>query len=175
MRKFEKLVWGSRYVVLIAIICSLLSSLVMMLLGAVDIVVVISKSYEAFQSVESYGHYNQSTISYLVGAVDDFLIGTVFLIFAAGLYELFLGKIEDAESEVSPSKVLVIKNLDQLKENIAKVVIMVLTVTFFKYAIEINYEEISQLLYLSIGILLIAVATYLTHKVKETSLKFKDE
>ena len=99
-----------------------------------------------------------------MSAIDDYLIGTVFLIFGIGLYELFISKIDIAENDETSSKVLIIHDLDALKEKIAKVVIMVLIVTFFKYAINFHYGEMINLLYLSIGILLIAVSIYLTHK-----------
>ncbi len=75
-----------------------------------------------------------------------------------------ISKIDVAEKDETSSKVLIIHDLDALKEKIAKVVIMVLIVTFFKYAINFHYGEMINLLYLSIGILLIAVSIYLTHK-----------
>jgi uncharacterized membrane protein YqhA len=108
--------------------------------------------------------FSKTAVSHLVSAIDDYLIGTVFLIFGIGLYELFISKIDVAEKDETSSRVLIIHDLDQLKEKIAKVVIMVLIVTFFKYAVNIDYSEMINLLYLSIGILLIAVSIYLTHK-----------
>lgn len=67
---------------------------------------------------------------------------------------------------MNSSKVLVIHDLDSLKEKIAKVVIMALIVNFLKYAITFNYDEMINLLYLSLGILLIAVSIYITHNKK---------
>jgi hypothetical protein len=44
---------------------------------------------------------------------------------------------------------------------------MVLIVTFFKFAISIHYADVLSLLYLSVGILLIALSVYLTHSKKK--------
>jgi len=150
--------------VFLAVIASVFSALIMIIMGTIEVVNVCIEFFHAFASHEAYEGFTKTAVSHLVSAVDDYLIGTVFLIFGIGLYELFISKIDVAENDETSSKVLIIHDLDALKEKIAKVVIMVLIVTFFKYAININYTEMINLLYLSIGILLIAVSIYLTHK-----------
>lgn len=160
----EKLLWRSRFMVIFAVIASIFSAFIMIIMGSIEVVSVCMEMFHAFSSVEAYENFTKLAVSHLVSAIDDYLIGTVFLIFGIGLYELFISKIDIAENDETSSKVLVIHDLDSLKEKIAKVVIMVLIVTFFKYAINIKYDEMINLLYLSIGILLIAVSIYLTHK-----------
>jgi uncharacterized membrane protein YqhA len=150
--------------VFLAVIASMFSALIMIIIGTIEVISVCIEFSHAFSSHETYEGFTKTAVSHLVSAVDDYLIGTVFLIFGIGLYELFISKIDVAENDETSSKVLIIHDLDALKEKIAKVVIMVLIVTFFKYAININYTEMINLLYLSIGILLIAVSIYLTHK-----------
>jgi uncharacterized membrane protein YqhA len=150
--------------VFLAVIASMFSALIMIIIGTIEVISVCIEFSHAFSSPETYEGFTKTAVSHLVSAVDDYLIGTVFLIFGIGLYELFISKIDVAENDETSSKVLIIHDLDALKEKIAKVVIMVLIVTFFKYAININYTEMINLLYLSIGILLIAVSIYLTHK-----------
>lgn len=161
---FETILWRSRLIVIFAVIASLVSALIMIAMGCYEVVLVVQSLAGAFASHEAYEQFNSMAVSNLVSAVDDYLIGTVFLIFAAGIYELFISKIDIAEKDTRSSKVLIIHDLDQLKEKIAKVIIMVLIVTFFKYAVDFKYNEMIHLLYLSIGILLIAVSIYLTHK-----------
>lgn len=152
--------------VFFAVISSIVSALMMIVLGTIEVISVCIEFTHAFSSYEVYEEFTKTAVSHLVSAVDFYLIGTVFLIFGIGLYELFISKIDIAENDETSSKVLIIHDLDALKEKIAKVVIMVLIVTFFKYAINIKYDEMINLLYLSIGILLIAVSIYLTHKSK---------
>lgn len=160
----EKMLWKSRYMVFFAVLSAIISALIMIVMGTMEVIGVLGEFGHAFSSAEAYEEFGKNTVSHLVGAIDYYLIGTVFLIFGIGLYELFISKIDIAENDETSSKVLVIHDLDALKEKIAKVVIMVLIVTFFKYAINFHYTEMINLLYLSIGILLIAVSIYLTHK-----------
>lgn len=150
--------------VFLAVIAAIFSAMIMIIIGTLDVVSVVGEFIHSFSNPESYETFSKNAVSHLVSAIDAYLIGTVFLIFGIGLYELFISKIDVAENDETSSKVLIIKDLDSLKEKIAKVVIMVLIVTFFKHAININYGEMINLLYLSIGILLIAVSIYLTHK-----------
>ncbi|MCX7877212.1 MAG: YqhA family protein [Ignavibacteria bacterium] len=166
VQKIEKLIWQSRYMVFLAVIAAILSALIMIVLGCIEVVKVTTEFFHAFTDTGAYEEFSKHTVSHLVSAIDYYLIGTVFLIFGIGLYELFISKIDIAESDETSSKVLVIHDLDSLKEKIAKVVIMVLIVTFFKYAINFRYDEMINLLYLSIGILLIAVSIFITHNKK---------
>jgi len=163
--------------VFLAVLSAIISALIMIVMGTIEVIGVLGEFTHAFSSPEAYEEFGKNTVSHLVGAIDYYLIGTVFLIFGIGLYELFISKIDIAENDETSSKVLVIHDLDALKEKIAKVVIMVLIVTFFKYAINFHYTEMINLLYLSIGILLIAVSIYLFHKsphAKENGSSHKD-
>ena len=164
MQFIEKILWKSRYMVFFAVISAIFSALIMIVMGTLEVIGVSIDFFSAFKTHEAYEEFSKNAVSHLVSAVDDYLIGTVFLIFGIGLYELFISKIDVAENDETSSKVLIIHDLDALKEKIAKVVIMVLIVTFFKYAINFHYGEMINLLYLSIGILLIAISIYLTHK-----------
>jgi uncharacterized membrane protein YqhA len=157
--------------VIFAVISAIISALIMIIMGTIEVINVIVDFTHGFAGSEAYEEFGKNAVSHLVGAIDYYLIGTVFMIFGIGLYELFISKIDIAENDETSSKVLIIHDLDALKEKIAKVVIMVLIVTFFKYAINFKYSEMVNLLYLSIGILLIAISIYLTHKSSEKSAK----
>ncbi|HJY63040.1 MAG TPA: YqhA family protein [Ignavibacteria bacterium] len=159
----ENILWKSRFMVFLAVISAIISAFIMIIMGCLEVFSVINEIFQSFTNPDAYEGFSKTAVSHLVSAIDDYLIGTVFLIFGIGLYELFISKIDIAEKDETSSRVLIIHDLDQLKEKIAKVVIMVLIVTFFKYAVNINYSEMINLLYLSIGILLIAVSIYLTH------------
>jgi uncharacterized membrane protein YqhA len=66
---------------------------------------------------------------------------------------------------------LVISSLDDLKNRLAKVILMILIVKFFEHAIGLTYKHALELLYLAGGIALIGLALYLTH----ASESHKDE
>ncbi len=161
-RLFEAFLWRTRWMVIIAVFFSLLASLSLFIVASYEI-------YEPVHSMFSHGFHltkqeHEALVSAIVGAIDLYLIATVLIIFALGLYELFISKIDEAENDENSSKILAIHNLDDLKEKLAKVVLMVLIVTFFKYAIHIKYETPIQTLYLAAGVLMLALALYFSHK-----------
>jgi len=165
---FEKILWQSKIMVILAVISAMFGALVLIIMGTYDIYLVISEIFGVFTKEIPYEKFNKEAIIYIVSAIDTFLIATVLMIFGIGLYEIFISKIEYAERNIDSkaSTVLVIHSLDELKNKLIKVIIIVLIVTYFKYAISIKYTEISQLLYLSVGIALIAVAVFLLNKDK---------
>jgi uncharacterized membrane protein YqhA len=171
---FERVLWESRLMVILAVVVSVFAALTLTIVGTYDIYLVFIEMLHAFSSKEAYENFHKDAIAHIISAIDAYLISTVLLIFGVGLYELFISKIDYAEKDTRASKILVIHSLDQLKDKLAKVIVMVLIVTFFKHAISFKYEEVLNLLYLSIGILLIALAIYFlakSHHEEEHSLK----
>jgi len=160
----ERILWESRFMIFLAVIASVLAAFVLVLIGTYDIYIVIKDATHMFSSKEYFKEFHKEAIKNIVSAVDVYLIATVLLIFGLGLYELFISKIDPMEKDTKSSKILVVHTLDQLKEKLAKVILMVLIVTFFKYAIEFKYEDIKNLLFLSIGVFLIALSIYFMHK-----------
>ena len=162
----EKSLWGSRYVVVFAVIASLLTSLAMFYIATVDAIMMISHLADyALPSLtgEERALLRSTTVTHVVEIIDGYLLATVLLIFSLGLYELFISKIDAAENTKVAGNVLVINSLDDLKARLAKVILMILIVKFFENAIDLHYDTALSLLYLSGGIALIGLALYLTH------------
>lgn len=107
-----------------------------------------------------------STISELVAVVDGYLLAAIMLIFALGIYELFVNKINEAEGSEFASRLLLIRSLDDLKDRLANVILLILIVKFFQQALNLKYVTVTDLLSLSIGIILIAGALFLTSRAK---------
>ncbi|MCX8030997.1 MAG: YqhA family protein [Thermodesulfovibrionales bacterium] len=161
IKVLERLLWESRLILIVAVIASLLASTLMVFLGTYDIITLIKKVFSSFfAGTPNIEYLQKEAIAKIIGAVDNYLIATVLLIFGLGLYTLFISKIEHIEKDTKSSKILMIHSLDQLKEKIAKVILMVLIVLFFKYSIDQNNWDMINLLMLSVGILLIAIAFY---------------
>jgi uncharacterized membrane protein YqhA len=57
----------------------------------------------------------------------------------------------------------VIENLDDLKDRLAKVVLLILIVKFFEQVLSLTFETPLELLYLAVGIALVAGALFLSH------------
>ncbi len=163
-RVVEWILWQSRLIIFLAVVASIISAFILVMIGSLEIYHVLHKVPYLFQGKEEFDAFYKLTIKYVITAVDVFLIATVLLIFGVGLYELFISKIDYIEHDEKSSKILEIHTLDQLKEKLAKVILMVLIVTFFKYAIDFHYDDIKSLLFLSIGVFLISLSIYMMHK-----------
>lgn len=158
---FEKFLWNSRYMVLSAVIASLLLSLLLFAITAIDVASLLAHTQDYFlASAESRKLLKISMVAHTVGAIDGFLLATILLIFALGLYELFISDIDEAKGSGQSSKVLVINSLDDLKSKLAKVILMILVVTFFEVSLSMPLVNALDLLYFSLGILMVSLALY---------------
>jgi uncharacterized membrane protein YqhA len=160
----EGFLWRSRLVVFVAVAASLLTAFAIFYMTAVDVYYTLEHlMHYASLSSEERAHLKAQTVAHVVGSVDGFLLGTIMLIFALGLYELFISKIDQAHQE-GQSKILFINSLDDLKDKLAKVIVMILIVMFFEQAIFLKPSGPLELLYYSLAIMLIGLALYLSHK-----------
>lgn len=163
---FEGALWNSRFVVLAAVIGSLLAGIAIFFMATVDVIYLFQHALHYADSsltAEARKVLHDSTITHVVEVVDGYLLATVMLIFSLGLYELFISDIDQAQGSRSASKILVINTLDDLKSKLAKVILMILIVTLFKEAMTIHIGTPLDLLYLGGSIALVALALYWTH------------
>ncbi|MGD2119252.1 MAG: YqhA family protein [Chromatiales bacterium] len=163
---FEGMLWQSRLLVFLGVIGGLIASIVMFYVTMVDVWIMISHvvhyGSSALDGVER-AMLRAETVKHVVEIVDGFLLATVLLIFSMGLYELFISKIDQAASSEQASRVLFIENLDDLKGRLAKVIMMILIVRFFEFAVEMKFANALDLLMLAAGIALLGLALYLSH------------
>ena len=163
---FESLLWSSRYIVIAAVLSSLGAGIAMFYIATVDAVYMLIHlvGYASPDlDVDARGQLRGVTVTHVVEIVDGYLLATVMLIFALGLYELFISKIDMAENDETSSNVLMITSLDDLKGRLAKVIMMILIVKYFEHAIKMSFNNPLDLLYLAGGITLIGLAIYLSH------------
>lgn len=165
-KTFETILWNSRLVVLAAVVASLMAAFAMFYMASVDAVYMISHlahyASPALTAAERVG-LRSTTVTHVVEIVDGYLLATVLLIFALGLYELFISKIDQAEGAENASNVLMITSLDDLKSRLAKVVMMILVVRYFEYALGMDFSSPLDLLQFAGGIALLGLALYLSH------------
>lgn len=171
---FESFLWGSRLVVLFAVIASLITSLAMFYLATVDSYYMSTHllGYASPDlSTDARNTLRAETITHVVEIIDGYLLATVLLIFSLGLYELFISPIDKAKKvdEGTASNVLIINSLDDLKARLAKVILMILIVRFFEHAISMVFATPLDLLYLAAGIALIGLALFLSHEGEKHS------
>lgn len=117
----RKLLPAVRFFVLIAVIGGMLASVTLLVYG-------IFQAVQLILGVLGTGVVSSKGAKGLalgfIEVVDLFLLGTVFYIIALGLYELFI------DAEVAVPEWLVITNLDDLKNKLVSVVIVILAVLF---------------------------------------------
>ena len=146
----------SRFLVIFAALGSLAAAIVLFIYGSAEIVGVVAELI-AKPEVSSKGA-KALTLSF-IEIVDLFLLGTVLLIIAVGLYELFV------DPGIQMPEWLHIRTLDDLKVKLVGVVIVVLSVLFLGHVVAWNGER--DLLHFGAAIaLVIAALTYFLSSVK---------
>lgn len=162
---FESMLWNSRFVVLVAVVASLITAFGIFYITTIDIYYTISHLTH-YHELDDAGRalLKSQTVAHVVGSVDGFLLGAIMLIFSLGLYELFISKIDIAGDKHGASNILFISSLDDLKDRLAKVIVLILIVMFFEQAIFLKPTEPLELLYYALAIMLVALALYLSHK-----------
>ena len=160
--KFENVLWSTRFIVIIAVILSIISSISLFLIGGWDIIQATIFNNPIFnQDINN----SNDLLFKIISSIDLFLIGIVLLIFGFGVYELFISEIDFAKDKFADST-LKINNLDQLKNKIIKVIIIVLIVKFFEKVLKLshNFTTPNDLLLFSISILSICIGYYLINR-----------
>jgi len=163
---FEGVLWNSRFVIITAVIGSLLAGFAIFYMATVDVANLFMHALHYADSGltnEARKALHDSTVTHIVEVVDGYLLATVMLIFSLGLYELFISDIDQAHGSKASSKILVIRSLDDLKSRLAKVILMILIVTLFQEAINMKLTTPLDLVYLGASIALIALALYFSH------------
>ncbi|MDX9742898.1 MAG: YqhA family protein [Arcobacteraceae bacterium] len=166
-RIFENGLWQSRFIVILAVIFGLVGSIVLFIVASIDIFGVASYTFETISTGAHPEHFHEDIVSGIIGAVDLYLIAVVMLIFSFGIYELFISKIDAAcnEEDENCSTILAIHSLDQLKDKIAKVIVMVLVVSFFQKVLHTNFATPLEMLYFALSITALAVGLFFLGKV----------
>jgi uncharacterized membrane protein YqhA len=162
----EGTLWNSRFIIMTAVLGSLLASIVIFVMASIDVYFLCMHALhyaDASLADEARKALHDSTVSHIVEVVDGYLLATVLLIFSLGLYELFISDIDQAHGSKASSKILVINSLDDLKSRLAKVILMIMIVTLFEEALNMHISQPIDLIYMGGSIALIALALYWSH------------
>tara|TARA_Y100001956_G_C4119030_1_gene186377 strand:- start:1722 stop:2231 length:510 start_codon:yes stop_codon:yes gene_type:complete len=152
-----------RFVSWIAIVCSMIGSALLFVIGA-------SKTYTAIEvfmlgAVPSseLAHLDSAdiAISYIVKSLDTFLVALVLFIFAHGIYTLFIKNTTSEQAEQQPLSWIKTPNIGHLKNKLTEVIIVILFVKFLELVL-INFNQLSwEILLLPASILLLSVGVKL--------------
>jgi len=163
---FERALWGTRFMVLLAVIFGLLGAVALFIVASFDIYDTAKYVLTTYIDHLHPEAFHENVVGGIIGGVDLYLIGVVMLLFSFGLYELFISDIDVAkEDKTRENKILSIHSLDQLKDKISKVIVMVLVVGFFQKVGHTEYNGALDMLYFAVSITAVAVGLYFLGKV----------
>ncbi len=114
----------SRYLALIGVFSLLIASFSAFIWGTIKTV------FTTLLVIQTLGADTSITVE-LIEIIDIFLIATAILIFAASLYELFIGKLDMPEWMLA-------HDLYELKAKLSSMIVLVMTVKFLQKLIEVK-------------------------------------
>ena len=176
MKMMEKMLNMVRFVSWISIVSSLLGAVVMFYVGAGKTIlavkhVVLGKD-PAGDSLTAMTKGDFATV-YVLKSLDSFLIGFVLLIFAYGIFCLFMR--EEKESSIPGYDWIRVLSIRQLKAILAEAMIIILFVKFLEIVLThvaaLNWE----ILILPFSILLLSIALRLVDLAGEEDTMGKKE
>ena len=141
---------SSRFFIAIAVLGSFVAAVALIVYGGI---VVVDVTWQAFS--DGFGPDGAKDLAVeFIEMIDLFLLGTVLYIVALGLYELFI------DSELPLPEWLVIHDLDDLKDKLIGVVIVLLGVTFLGKVV--TWDGNRNILYFgaAIGIVILALGGF---------------
>jgi uncharacterized membrane protein YqhA len=149
----------TRYAVIIAVFGALVGAITLFLFGMWEIYAVLNQVFQA-TSPEKIG---KKVAFAFIEVIDIFLLGTVCYITALGLYELFIS------DDLEVPEWLNITTLDDLKNKLTSVVIVVLGVIFLGQVV--GWDGQSDLLRLGapIALVIAALTWFLSQSGKKAS------
>ena len=153
----------SRYLVLLAVIGSMLGMIALFSYGLYDLLNVLYKSFARINDEKLAKDLTYAVIE----VIDIFLLGTVCYITARGLYELFIDDTLDLPQWLQ------INNLDDLKNKLTSVIIVVMGVSFLSQVISWDGKRDLMLIGFPLAAVIAALTWFLQFSTKNSSEKAK--
>lgn len=165
----EKVIYGGRFLAFLAVLGSLVGSLLCFIKGSTFVVAAFT----------DYFVKQGKVIMTLVEAIDVYLLGTVMLVFGMGLYELFVSNLDSATSANNRSNLfglfplkerppwLEIKSVNELKTKLGHVIVMILLVGLLEKSKLVEISSTRDLLCFSASILLSSGSLYLLSRLTQ--------
>lgn len=170
---FEKVLWSSRFLVLIAVVSSLFGSLVLFVVGTMDILELARTTIYYYLGLESQD-IHEFIITDIIIAIDIYLVAVVLLVFGAGAYRLFISPIDESE-ESGPTHPFNIQTFDELKDKIVRVVILAVIIEFFRAVVDIRFSTPLDAIYLALSVLALAASVYLMNRSHDKKKEAKSQ
>ena len=153
---------GSRLSIMLAVVCSLLAAITLLIYGARETFATI---VHAITASKVSSKETKFLILSFIEIIDLFLLATVLYITGVGLYELFI------DNRIKVPTWLAISNIEDLKNKLASVVVVILGVVFLGQAVK--WESGNEILPfgLSVALVIAALTYFLSEKHKSGTNK----
>jgi uncharacterized membrane protein YqhA len=153
----NKILSGTRYLLAIAVVISLLAAIALLIIAGVETIQIIIKAFSTTLDAKAVKLLAVTFIE----VIDILLLGTVFYITSLGIYELFID-----ENLPTPSW-LHITDLDDLKSKLLSVIVVMLSVTFLAQVV--NWDGVRNLLFMGIAVaaVIIAITFFIFWRIKK--------
>ena len=143
---FEIFLEKSRYVIIIPVISLFISSVFLFVWTIWDLIA----TYDVSENI----------VIELITAFDTFLLGVIALVFSVSLYEIY---VKEQGKDLKLPVGLTVNNIHELKDKMAKIIYLVLLITFFKFALSYDYDTIEEIVGFAFAIFLISLSVYFTN------------
>jgi uncharacterized membrane protein YqhA len=166
-RWVEYLLWNSRRAMFLAVIACMIAFFAVLFMTVIDLFHVVTpvlRRLVGFEFAADAGQLHKQTLTRVVGLVGNFLVAIFVLLFSYGIYELFVKELDPArlrqssDGDPAVAGLLAIRNLDDIKESLIKLVSVDLIVILFKNAVAIELQTPIEMLYFALGVVLVALA-----------------
>lgn len=155
-----------RYIIIVAVLATLIAATALILFGTVETFVVIQ---DVFSKGEFTSKVAKTLLLSFIEITDIFLLATVLYIVALGLYELFI------DDRVPVPRWLEIHTLDDLKDKLIGVVIVVIGVGFLGQFTSWNGETNLLISGGGAALVIAALTFFLGQKGKKEKERDKDQ
>lgn len=154
MEVLRKILSGSRFLIIISVLGSLIGSIIVLGYAAVTVIGVLI-------SIIFYHQFSTEEVKIVAASsvelIDLFLLSTILYIVSLGLYKLFI------DGALPLPSWLVITDLNDLKERILGVIIVLLAISFLGYVVEWHFGDYSiAALGFAVGVVLFAIGYSIT-------------
>ena len=134
MGMFRNILTGSRFLIIISVLGTLVGSIIVLVYGAVTVIgVLVTIIFQHQFSTDEVKIVAASSVE----LIDLFLLSTILYIVSIGLYKLFI------DGTLPLPSWLVITDLNDLKERILGVIMVLLAITFLGYLVEWHFGDYS--------------------------------
>jgi len=162
---FERALWSGRLLVVVAVVVTVFLAVAALVLATLDAVYtarLLGSYADPGLAGDARDELRTQVVTAIIKSLDGYLIAGLLLIVALGLYDLFVNPIEPATGSSAAHRLLQVRDLEDLKQRVAKLVVLVLVVEFFQQALRVPVRGALELLWLGLGILVVAVALWFT-------------